>query len=597
MKKILSVLSVLLTLTSFSIAQTPRLKYTINLNDISDDLFKVTLDVSGLTAANDVYQFASTAPGTYQVMDIGRFVKDFKAFDKQGNEIAVSKTSDNQYLLSTPTKVTKIVYQIAETWDTKVTKDPVYLMCGSSLEKDNVLINGQCVIGYPKGFQSLPIEIKLEYPEAWLAGTALKKNKDGNYYAETFDKLVDSPILLGNLTKASTTLGKVPVDIYTYSKTNLVKSEQLLNSMKTMLSAADAFIGGLPVDRYTFLFHFEDRSAGAWEHSYSSEYVFKEEPYTEESGNAITSIAAHEFFHVVTPLNIHSEIIEKFNFVTPTPSQHLWLYEGTTEWASDMMQLRYGTMDQARYYGELKDKLTVNANNFDTTYSLLKLSLTSYTPEGQRQYGNIYYRGALVAGLLDIRLLELSGGKTGYREVLQRLLKKYGAHRAFVDKDFFDEFTRMTYPEIGNFFESYIKNANPLPVKEYYGKLGIKYTKELKTGKTIPNIGAGFYYDNEMFVVRTLLPEFQNFGFKENDQVIAINGTPITLDIFRDLAKKLRAQPIGDSYTITIKRPEGETIIKGTVLSKEETKTHVFELDPTATPQQIALREVWLKNK
>jgi hypothetical protein len=79
--------------------------------------------------------------------------------------------------------------------------------------------------------------------------------------------------------------------------------------------------------------------------------------------------------------------------------------------------------------------------------------------------------------------------------------------------------------------------------------------------------------------------------------VIAINGTPITLDIFRDLAKKLRAQPIGDSYTITIKRPEGETIIKGTVLSKEETKTHVFELDPTATPQQIALREVWLKNK
>ena len=44
-----------------------------------------------------------------------------------------------------------------------------------------------------------------------------------------------------------------------------------------------------------------------------------------EVGVAVTDMAAHEFFHIVTPLNIHSEIIEHFNFATPTPSQHLWL--------------------------------------------------------------------------------------------------------------------------------------------------------------------------------------------------------------------------------------------------------------------------------
>ena len=66
----------------------------------------------------------------------------------------------------------------------------------------------------------------------------------------------------------------------------------------------------------------------------------QEGEFTDSVGRFVTDIAAHEFFHIVTPLNIHSEIIEHFNFVTPVPSQHLWLYEGTTEWAAHAMQFR-----------------------------------------------------------------------------------------------------------------------------------------------------------------------------------------------------------------------------------------------------------------
>ena len=134
----------------------------------------------------------------------------------------------------------------------------------------------------------------------------------------------------------------VPVEIYAYSRTGKIQAPQLLNAMDDMLEAAGKFLGRLPVDRYTFLYHFEDQSAGAWEHSVSSEYVFQESEFTDSLGRYLTDIAAHEFFHIVTPLNIHSEIIEHFNFVTPVPSQHLWLYEGTTEWAAHAMQLRAG---------------------------------------------------------------------------------------------------------------------------------------------------------------------------------------------------------------------------------------------------------------
>ena len=37
-----------------------------------------------------------------------------------------------------------------------------------------------------------------------------------------------------------------------------------------------------------------------------------------------------------------------------------------------------------------------------------------------------------------------------------------------------------TYPEIGAFFESFVRNAEPLPIAEYYAKLGIRYDPTLE---------------------------------------------------------------------------------------------------------------------
>lgn len=595
MKKIITTSAFTLLLLTTAFSQSAKLKYTVNLKESSDDRFRVTLDVAGFDDSNDIYQFASTAPGTYQTMNIGRFVKDFKAFDKKGKEISVIKIGENQYQLSEPKKVKKITYQIAETWDTPVDKNVVYKMCGSSIEKDHVLVNGHCVFGYPKGMQNAPLEIKLEYPAEWQVGTALSKNNEGNYYAENYDKIVDSPILLGRLSKASTTLNGATVEIYTYSKTDLIKSQDLLNSMSEMLKSAQAFVVKLPVDRYTFLFHFEDESWGAWEHSYSSEYVFKEQPYTEDYGKRITSTAAHEFFHIITPLNIHSEIIEHFNFVTPTASEHLWLYEGTTEWASDLMQLRYGLMDPPTFFGQLKEKLMADAQ-YDPTCSLSKLALTSFSDEGQKQYGNIYMRGALVAGLLDIRLLELSGGTKGLREVILELSKKYGTQNSFPEKDIFQIFTQMTYPEIADFFNKYVQNANPLPMTEYYAKLGIKYTPETKTGKKVASLGMGFGVTDGKIRFTSLRDELKTFGLMVDDELLAINGTAVSLQNGQSVLMGLTKQPIDSDYEVKVKRGTEEVTVKCKVLSKDEIIQHTFEIDPSSSEKQTALRNAWLKN-
>jgi predicted metalloprotease with PDZ domain len=465
---------VLVAIATPAISQTAPLEYYIDLRDRSDDLFHVRLTVENLGPDNAIYQFASTAPGTYQVMDVGRFVQSFQAFDGDGEALETERAAVNQWRIQEPARVRSIEYAIAETWDTPVEVHPIYPMAGTSIEANHVLFNAHAVVGYPAGLQDAPLHVHLEYPDGWQVGTALERAVDDGFAADDYDHLVDSPILAGELTVANTEVGGAVVEIYTYSKSGGVRSEQLLESMREMLQSASEFLGELPVDRYVFLFHFEwdGPISGAWEHSYSSEYVLPDITFSEPAGAFITDIAAHEFLHIITPLNIHSEIIEQFNFEQPVPSAHLWLYEGVTEWGAHAMQLRSGLTNLEEHLEVIAGKLQAD-RQYRADYSLEQLALTSYSDEGQSQYANIYQRGALVGELLDILLLDLSDGESGLRELLQKLMRYYGKGRAFPDCGFYDVVAGMTYPEVQDFFERYVKHAEPLPISEYYGKLGI----------------------------------------------------------------------------------------------------------------------------
>ncbi|MES2305626.1 MAG: peptidase [Gemmatimonadota bacterium] len=473
-------LPLLLIATAAHAAPAPaRLRFTVNLNDRADTLFKVSLRVDKLTAANDVFQFAATAPGTYQVMDIGRFVHEFHAYDAAGRELSTSHISTNQWKLSSPERVREVRYTIEPTWTTHIAEHRVYRMCGSSLSADHSLMNGQALFVMPHGMQAVPISVKLLAPRDWKVSTSLRLSA-GQYLADDYDQLVDSPILAGRLSTARMLVTGVPVDIAVYSTHDKITATQLSQAMRTMLNAAGAFLGKLPVDRYTFLYTFEERGEGAWEHSYGSEYALQEADYTPAYGKRISDIAAHEFFHVVTPLNLHSEIIEHFNFETPVPSQHLWLYEGSTEWAAQKMHLESGLKTADEYLATVVGKMKNDRAAYDSTWSLTELAVTSYSDSGQRQYGNIYMRGAVVAGLLDIKLLQLSHGEHGLRDLIQDLSKIYGKKRAFTDDSLFDVIAQHAGPEVADFLQRYVRSAQHLPVKEYYDLLGITLVEDEK---------------------------------------------------------------------------------------------------------------------
>lgn len=581
----------LLELTLSRLLQAQQV-FTIDLKDRKSDLFKVTLLPEKLSKENDIYQFASTAPGTYQQMDIGRFVKTFAAYDQEGKELKSERISINQWKLIEPEKIKKIFYTVEDTWDTPVDSNQIYPMGGSNIEDDNVLINGQCVFGYFKNLQSEPIKIKLEYPNEWTAGTALEKDSEGFYNAENYDKIVDSPILLGRLSQASEKVNGTEIDVYTYSKSGEISSGELLSSLKDILSAEEKFLKGLPVKRYAFLFHFQNLTYGAWEHSYSSEYVFREQPLTEDFQKFIRTIVSHEFFHIFTPLNLHSQLVEKFNFERPVMSKHLWLYEGVTEWAANIIELRDSLISLDEYLQRVKEKLTLN-DMFDKSLSLTDLAVNSYKLQGQ--YVNIYQRGAVVAGLLDILLLDLSKGRRGLREVLLDLSKKYGSEKSFDENSFFEEFEKETYPEVGEFFNKYVKGTEKLPVKEYYNKIGIEYNESAGYDTSDIRLGVQLGVLDNKIAVFDLSEDAVSAGLQKGDIVIMVQGDTLSLQNAQQKFYAIKnSSKIGDEVSLTVLRKNSQKEIK-LKLAASLIK-HQFRIIQNPDTDQLKLRELWLRN-
>jgi predicted metalloprotease with PDZ domain len=473
---------------------TVKVTYNVNVTNYQDDLFHVTVDVEGLSIENDIYNLPATVPGTYSNLNFGRFVKSFKAFDNDGNELQTEKISTNQWRIANADKLAMLDYDIEDTFDTEIEDNKVIPMAGTGINDDFIMLNTFAVMGYFEGLQSNPVKVKLDYKSDWTVGTSLTMDENGYYTAETYDHLADNPILMGELTTASTTVNDIKVGVYVYSPDTTINADNIMSIAEDLLQSSSEFIGYSPVTHYNFLMCFLDQEsfiangfmgAGALEHSYSSLYVY---PGFGNYINGIQSTMAHEFLHILTPLNLHSNIIQPFNFVIPTASQHIWLYEGITEWGSDIMQFRDGLITVEEYLDRISEKINI-ADRYSKDLSLADLSLGVYSEAITMEFLNFYNKGAVTAVFLDIELLELSDGKLGLREVFLDFLEKYGKYKPFPEDEFFELFVENTFPEIEQFINDYIKGTEPLPYEDYMAKLGYKHVAERPSEDTRPSLG------------------------------------------------------------------------------------------------------------
>ncbi len=617
MKNILKSIVLLFFIFNFSFVYTQdesngnSYRYSINLNEVKNHKLPVTLITPKVETDEVVFRMPKMIPGTYHIYDFGRFISDFTAYDNNGNKLPVEMVDSSSWKISGARSLTKITYKSRETWEPENNYNFVFEPAGTNFyENKNYVLNNNTLYGYFDGLKRLNYEVDISKPLNFYGSTAMEPVfTDGThdkFIYPDYHMLVDMPIMYTNPDTSVLRIGETDVLISVYSESKNVTSKFLAGEMQKLLEGIEDYLGGsLPVKKYAFLVYFTDKSGsghqGALEHSFSSLYYLLDgDPQMLKAG--LLSPAAHEFFHIVTPLAVQSEEIYDFDFANPKMSKHLWLYEGKTEYSAGIMMVKENLMNRYEFLEWVKNKMLV-AGYFNDTLPFTVLS-KEVLDKYENQYVNVYFKGALIGMCLDLKLRSLSDGRYGVKNLMDDLSKKYGAGNPFKDEELFDVITEMTYPEIRNFFKDYVEGPNPLPLKEVLGLVGVKYTKSGKARVfTLGNISLEI--NNEIGYVKVVKTDEMNsfgkkMGYKKGDEIVSINGKKVTASKYGDIIQEifstseegdelvmevLRTDKNGKSKTVTLKAP---------MMKIEKDVVNDLKFDSNASEQQLRIREGWL---
>ncbi|MGE0589075.1 MAG: peptidase M61 [Cyclobacteriaceae bacterium] len=628
--KFLLVVGICLSLSAFSQSK-KAYEYTVDLTRVVDDKLYVELAPPSLTQDEITFYLPKIIPGTYAVQDYGRFVSDFKALDKKGNPLPVEKLDTNSWKIKGAKKLTKISYWIEDSFDTQLAGPDIFWPAGTNIEENkNYVLNPSGFFGYFDQMKQEPFRFNIIRQKDFYGSTGLIPEKSNEplsnlkleakpgpdkrvdvFMAEDFDRLADSPLMYAKTDTAVIKVANTEVLIGSYSPNGVVSAKEIANSVKEVLMAQKEYLGGtLPVEKYAFIFYFTDQpvtSYGALEHSYSSFYYMPERSIDRMKQN-LRDFAAHEFFHIVTPLTIHSEEIGHFDFNDPKMSKHLWLYEGVTEYFSGNMQVKYELITPDQYLGILRQKL-LTADGFKDDLPFTEFSERVLDEYGDQFY-NVYQKGAIIGMCLDIKLRKLSDGKYGLQNLIADLSKKYGKNQSFNDDELFSEIGKLTYPEIEEFLRTYVAGPASLPLESVFKDVGVKYEKDQK------QIDISLGFDNSNVTVtqynESPIITFQNaarmnaqgkaLGLKDGDMLVKVNDEALPAlgpDFSAFITKHKSAMKEGGkiSYTVLRKAESGdyvETRLEATITAVELSKRHSISFDENATEEQLKLRRAWL---
>lgn len=588
-------------------------RYFLDLTNSSNDKLLIKLTPPDIQDNEAIFMFPAMVPGTYEVYDFGRFVSNFKAEGKDGKTINIEKLDKNSYKLSPANAIKEISYEVEDTWDTDIKEKFVFEPGGTNIEEGkNFSLNTHGFFGYFKNKLEANFILNITKPKGFYASTSLTDIKNGeindiitvyNYHA-----LVDAPIMYCLPDTATISIGTSQILISVYSPNKKLTASFVSRNLKELLFAQAEYLGGeLPIDKYAFLFYFMDKptvsgASGALEHCYSSFYVLPEAD-TSMLAQEIRDVAAHEFFHIVTPLSIHSKEIGDFDFNTPKMSEHLWLYEGLTEYAAHHMQVKTGLITYDDFFNVMIDKMQNARENFNDTLAFTRMS-KNVLDKYKKEYGNVYEKGALIGMCLDIMLRYYSNGNYGTQEMMKDLSKLYGKDKSFNDEDLFNDIEKLSNKEVKYFLNTYVAGNKPLPYKDIFNLVGINYTdKKTEEQITLGGISVGYNPStNHLIVVN--IDKLDDFGkklkFKEGDEIVTFNNRKLGLDNMKDvLGNYIQNAKAGDKLVIEVLRKDkkgNEKIksLKAKVKPVKVTETDVIEVNEKATEQQITARISWL---
>ncbi len=593
---------------------------SINLSEVTDDKAPVVINPGRFTEETVTYRLPRVVQGTYSVSDFGKYIDDFKALDYDGNELSSTKVDDNTWTISNATKLDKVTYFVNDTFDQEVAGgiggEQPFSPAGTNIEPDNYVLNLHGFIGYFDNLKNAQYALDVTAPATFertsaLQNTNTKSSEDGtqmttSYFAPRYFDITDNPMMYGKLDVEEFMVGDIKIVLSVYSPNQVHTAESMKETVYKMMEAQKEYLGDVnATPRYDIYLYLSDGSEGspkgfgALEHHTSTVVVLQEESTKEQLAASMVDVVAHEFFHIVTPLSVHSGDVHYFDYNQPTFSKHLWMYEGVTEYFAQHFQVYEGLIDAPTFYETISQKIKTSMR-MDDAMSFTTMSENVLEEPYASNYYNVYQKGALIGMCIDILMREESDGNRSMLSLMKELSARYGKEKPFEDDTIIAEITEMTYPSVGEFLTTHVQGTTPIDYNEFFKKVGLT-TAEAKVPTNYIQSGDGFIFDGD----REKGVIFFSEGVKNNsfwmeqgvlpgDIIKTVNGEALTLQNAQAMIGGMYQWKADDDIDVLLERDGKEVVIK-TKLTPTFTTSETLIEDENATAEQIETRNAWLK--
>ncbi|MCC9071657.1 peptidase M61 [Flavobacterium sp. F-65] len=619
MKKIIVTLALVAALigcktasSTSSIPTKQEVGVNINLTDVKNDKVLVTVTAPKITTDEVTYSIPKTVPGTYSEDNYGRFIEDLKAYDSKGALLTVNKTDENTWSITNAKALKTITYLVNDTFDTEkgtgFGNDDVFSPAGTNIDADvNFMINTHGFVGYFQDKLDVPYKVTIAHPTTLWGATSMTDEDASNtsdvFTTSHYALLVENPIMYSKPDYTSFDVNGMEIQIAVYSPTGKFTAESITPEMKTIMTAQKNFLGKInSTKKYTVLLYLstmkpdDAHGFGALEHPTVTTVVLPEMMPKDELIKSMKDVVSHEFFHIVTPLTIHSKEIQYFDYNAPKMSEHLWMYEGVTEYFANLFQINQGLIDETEFYTRIAEKVE-HAKAMNDTMSFTKMSANVLKQPYKDQYLNVYEKGALIGMCIDIIIREKSNGQRGILDLMHKLSDEYGITKPFNDSELFAKITQLTYPEVGAFLDTYVAGTTPIPYDTYLAKVGVTKAVEKVPGTIFLKGQVPYITINpetkEIMVIPEieLNPFFKALDLRGGDYILSINEKPYSLVNIYDMITESQSWKENDPITVKIKRNGKDLTLKGVVKFPYEEKNTFKATDNS----KQALRNAWLK--
>lgn len=161
------------------------------------------------------------------MLDYGRYISQFKAFDSKGNALKVKKKSTNTYEIKPATDIAKIQYIVDDSWEEKNSKTKIFEPAGTGFEAGKYFyINNGGLFGYFETNWNNSIQIDFKTPSNLYGFTTLSKEQVNEnairFTAKNYHDLIDNPILFTGEKDETIRVQNTNVTMHLTTKTTII---------------------------------------------------------------------------------------------------------------------------------------------------------------------------------------------------------------------------------------------------------------------------------------------------------------------------------------------------------------------------------------